>query len=69
MDHFTQDASDTEIAGFMRAIGEVCKLEGVSEDGFRAISNAGENGVQEVPHLHVHILAGCPLGRMLAKET
>ncbi len=69
LDHFTQDASDVEIAGFMRAIGEVCKLEGVSADGFRAISNAGTNGVQEVPHLHVHILGGRPLGRMLAKES
>lgn len=69
MDHFTQDASEEELVGFMRAIGEVCKLEGVSDEGFRAISNAGRNGVQEVPHLHVHILAGRPLGRMLAKEA
>ncbi|PTX54748.1 histidine triad (HIT) family protein [Litoreibacter ponti] len=67
MDHFCQEASEEELAGFMRAIGEVCRIEGVSEDGFRAISNAGENGVQEVPHLHVHILGGRPLGRMLAK--
>ncbi|WP_394199405.1 histidine triad nucleotide-binding protein [Litoreibacter albidus] len=67
MDHFTQEASEAEIVGFMRAIGEVCRLEGVSEDGFRAISNAGRNGVQEVPHLHVHIIGGRPLGRMLAK--
>ncbi len=69
MDHFTQDASEAEIVGFMRAIGEVCKLEGVSDAGFRAISNAGADGVQEVPHLHVHILGGRPLGRMLAPET
>lgn len=69
MDHFCQEASDVELAGFMRAIGEVCRLEGVSDQGFRAISNAGAHGVQEVPHLHVHILAGRPLGRMLAKES
>ena len=31
------------------------------------ISNAGEHGVQEVPHMHVHVLAGRPLGRMLQK--
>lgn len=67
MDHFCQEASEAELAGFMRAIGEVCRIEGVSEEGFRAISNAGQNGVQEVPHLHVHILGGRPLGRMLAK--
>ena len=69
MDHFCQDASDAEVAGFMRAIGEVCKLEGVSEKGFRTISNTGEHGVQDVPHLHVHILGGRPLGRMLGKEA
>lgn len=64
-DHFAQEASDVEILDYTRAIGEVCKLEGVATAGFRMISNAGEVGVQEVPHLHVHILAGRPLGRML----
>ncbi|WP_281856637.1 histidine triad nucleotide-binding protein [Litoreibacter halocynthiae] len=67
MDHFTQDASEAELVGFMRAIGEVCRLEGVSENGFRAIANTGEHGVQEVQHLHVHIIGGRPLGRMLSK--
>jgi histidine triad (HIT) family protein len=66
-DHFAQTASDAEIADYTRAIGEVCKLKGVEDGGFRMISNAGENGVQEVPHLHVHILGGRPLGRMLEK--
>ncbi len=69
LDHFTREASEAELVGFMRAVGEVCQLEGVSDAGFRAISNAGGHGVQEVPHLHVHILGGRPLGRMLAKEA
>lgn len=64
-DHFAQEASDAEIVDFTRAVGQVCAMEGVAQDGFRLISNAGEAGVQEVPHLHVHILAGRPLGRML----
>ena len=63
-DHFTQEAPDAEILGFMRAVGEVCRITGV-ENGFRAISNARADGVQEVPHLHVHIIGGRPLGRML----
>ncbi len=63
--HFSAEASEAEVIDYMRAIAEVCRLEGVEEDGFRAISNAGQNGVQEVPHLHVHILGGRPLGRML----
>jgi histidine triad (HIT) family protein len=37
-----------------------------SGGGFRAISNAGADGVQEVPHLHLHILGGRGLGRMLS---
>lgn len=70
-DHFALDASDAEIVGFTRAVGEVCKMldvqPGEGGDGFRVISNAGENGVQEVPHLHVHVLGGRWLGRMLPK--
>lgn len=64
MDHFCQEASGAELEGFLRAVGEVCKITGV-EDGFRAISNARAHGVQEVPHLHLHIIGGRPLGRML----
>ena len=69
-DHFAAEASDAEIIDFTRAVGEVCRLEGVdiaAGDGFRLISNAGANGVQEVPHLHVHVLGARNLGRMLAK--
>ena len=67
-DHFANEASDAEIADFTRLIGQICADEGISPDtgdGFRLISNAGQNGVQEVPHLHIHVLAGRPLGRML----
>jgi histidine triad (HIT) family protein len=69
-DHFAAEACDAEIVDFTRAVGEVCRLEGVDlpgGDGFRLISNAGNHGVQEVPHLHVHVLGARPLGRMLAK--
>lgn len=66
-DHFALEASDAEIVDFTRAVGEVCKLAGVQQDGWRLISNAGENGVQEVPHLHVHVLGGRRMGRMLQK--
>ncbi|GAA4221171.1 histidine triad nucleotide-binding protein [Sagittula sp. NFXS13] len=64
-DHFAQEASDAEIVDYVRAVGEVCRMEGLEEDGWRLISNAGAHGVQEVPHLHVHVLAGRRLGRML----
>jgi histidine triad (HIT) family protein len=70
-DHFAAEASDAEIIDYTRTIARVCQMEGVTVDataGFRLISNAGEHAVQEVPHLHVHILGGRPLGRMLARE-
>jgi len=70
-DHFAQAATDAEILDFTRASGEVCRLTGVQPgeggEGFRAITNAGEHGVQEVPHYHLHILGGRALGRMLAR--
>ena len=70
-DHFALEATDAEIVDFTRMIGWICKELGVRPghdgDGYRLISNAGADGVQEVPHLHVHILAGRPLGRMLQK--
>ncbi|APX22843.1 MAG: histidine triad nucleotide-binding protein [Rhodobacteraceae bacterium] len=65
-DDFAANASDAEILDYTRTIAKVCKMKGVAADGFRMISNAGRHGVQEVPHLHVHILGGRDLGRMLA---
>ncbi|MFC7703048.1 histidine triad nucleotide-binding protein [Plastorhodobacter daqingensis] len=68
-DHFALEATEAEIVDFTRTIGAVCKMLGVqpSRDGqgYRLISNCGAHGVQEVPHLHVHILGGRVLGRML----
>ena len=67
-DHFAREASDAEIADFWRTFGDVCAELGITPDGgdgYRIISNAGSDGVQEVPHFHLHILAGRPLGRML----
>ncbi len=70
-DHFAAEASDAEIADFHRVAAKICaELEvspGEGGGGYRTISNAGEAGVQEVPHYHMHILGGRPLGRMLAK--
>lgn len=66
-EHFAAEASDAEMADFVRAVGRVCALTGVGGegDGFRLIANAGRDAAQEVPHLHVHVLGGRPLGRML----
>ena len=65
------DAVAEEIVDFMRVVAQVAKAEGLSTgaggSGFRAISNAGNDGVQEVPHFHLHILGGRVLGRLVEK--
>jgi len=65
-DDFSARASDAEIAGFVRAVGHVARANGLVAPGYRLLANAGPHSHQEVPHLHVHILAGRPLGPMLA---
>ncbi|MBR9764169.1 MAG: HIT domain-containing protein [Rhodobacteraceae bacterium] len=67
-DHFAAEASDAEILDFTRAVAKVVEMAGVGADtagGARFISNAGSDGVQEVPHFHLHVLGGRMLGRML----
>ena len=64
---FSAHAPDALQAGFWRAVGEVARLLGLEEDGYRILANAGPNSHQEVPHLHVHIFGGRPLGPMLLR--
>jgi histidine triad (HIT) family protein len=66
-DDFSARASDAEIAGFVRAVGEVARRKGLVESGYRLLANVGRHGGQEVPHLHVHLFGGEPLGRMISK--
>ena len=66
-DDFSEKASDAEIAGFVRAVGKVARDKGLVADGYRLLANVGRESGQEVPHLHVHIFAGGPLGPMLAR--
>jgi histidine triad (HIT) family protein len=66
-DDFSATASEAEIAGFVRAVGEVARAKGLVESGYRLLVNVGGHGGQEVPHLHVHLFGGEPLGRMIAR--
>ena len=66
-DDFSQKASDEEIGGFVRAVGKIARDHGLVADGYRLLANVGVNSGQEVPHLHVHIFGGRPLGPMLAR--
>ena len=66
-DDFSEKASDAEMAALTRAIGEVARMVGADAQGYRVLSNVGKRAGQEVPHLHVHIFGGQPLGPMLAR--
>ncbi len=67
-DDFSATASEAEIAGFFRAVGIVARDLGLVEPGYRLLANSGRDAGQEVPHLHIHLFAGKPLGPMLAKR-
>ncbi len=64
-DDFAEKASDAEIAALVRAIGRIARQAGIAETGYRFLSNCGRDAHQEVPHFHVHIFGGKPLGRMI----
>jgi histidine triad (HIT) family protein len=59
---------DQALAGKLLATAaRLARREGLAADGYRLIVNAGEHGGQEIPHLHLHLLGGRPLGPMLAR--
>lgn len=72
-EHFGAEASAEELVDFARTVARVTRETGVAESagggGFRTISNAGPDGVQEVPHYHLHILGGRNIGRMVERSA
>jgi histidine triad (HIT) family protein len=68
-DDFSARASAEEIAGFVRAVGHVAREQGLVAPGYRLLANTGAHGGQEVPHLHVHLFGGGPLGPMLSRAA
>ena len=64
LDDFNSKASDKEIVEFSKAVSYVSNLMG-AKNGYRALTNIGSDGGQEVPHLHIHIFAGEKIGKMV----
>lgn len=64
-DDFIAKASTETVAGFFARVRQVAHLVGAQEDGYRLITNHGQNASQSVPHFHVHILGGRMLGGLL----
>ncbi len=66
MTDFVANASDQEITALFRAVGTVAKISGVDMSGWRLLCNSGPDSGQDVPHFHVHICGGRPLGRLVS---
>ena len=65
---FTNKAGDETVVHFFRTIREIATEAGLTEDGYRLITNHGPNASQTVPHFHVHILGGRPLGGLVPDD-
>ncbi|NCO03788.1 MAG: histidine triad nucleotide-binding protein [Alphaproteobacteria bacterium] len=63
---FSKNASEQEIMAFHRAVAHLTTELGLNNNGYRAIANSGSNGGQEVPHYHLHLLGGRPMGVMVS---
>ena len=70
LDDFSSKASDKEITSLIKGISLVAKKVGVSDEvkggGYRSLVNVGENGGQEVLHLHFHVFGGEKVGKMVS---
>jgi diadenosine tetraphosphate (Ap4A) HIT family hydrolase len=62
---FAASAPPPAIAGFFQAVAKVAKQLELEDPGYRILANMGADAHQEVPHFHVHIFGGRPLGPML----
>ena len=68
LDDFSMKASEKEMVGLLKGINKVANELGISVNtgkGYRALTNIGEHGGQEVPHLHFHLFGGERVGKMV----
>ena len=70
LDDFSSRASEKEISELIKGISFVAKKLAISLSdngkGYRSLVNIGENGGQEVPHLHFHLFGGEKVGKMVS---
>ncbi|MDF2367699.1 histidine triad nucleotide-binding protein [Sneathiella sp.] len=62
MDDFVINGSPEEVSNFFAKVVEITHQLGLREDGYRLVANTGKNSGQLVPHFHIHIMSGRPLG-------
>lgn len=66
VNHVSQ-ADEVALGRLFTVAAKLAAQEGISEDGYRLIMNCNKHGGQEVFHIHLHLVGGEPLGKMLAK--
>jgi histidine triad (HIT) family protein len=62
------DVTDTDepaLGRMIRVAARLAEEEGIDQEGYRLIINCRAHGGQEVYHVHLHLVGGRPLGRML----
>ncbi|MCK5922519.1 MAG: HIT domain-containing protein, partial [Methylococcales bacterium] len=60
--------ADEKMAGRMLLVAKkIAEQEGIAENGYRLIINCGKDGLQDVFHLHMHLVGGRPLGGMIRR--
>lgn len=64
-DDFVTKAGADTVSNFFSTIKIIAEKAGVSQSGYRLITNHGSDAHQTVPHFHVHILGGKKLGGLL----
>ncbi|MBR3162908.1 MAG: histidine triad nucleotide-binding protein [Clostridia bacterium] len=57
-----ENGDEVIVGKIYKVINKIAEEKGFKKDGYRVIVNCGENGGQEVMHLHFHVLAGKKLG-------
>lgn len=61
------EADEADLGHMFVVAAKLAREEGIAEDGYRLIVNCNEHGGQIVFHLHMHLLGGRPMGRMVSK--
>jgi histidine triad (HIT) family protein len=60
------DENSSTVAEIFEVIKKIVEMEGISETGYRVLSNCGDDGCQSVKHLHFHVLGGKKLSETLS---
>lgn len=66
---FMNHAKEDEVIGLWKLVYKVIEDLDIKTDGYRIIINTGKHGLQEVPHLHIHIIGGESVGSMVQKSN